>query len=79
MGDQSLTTTPNVSEIIEADTAVTTPPAPTDKPKVTTLIATGAKSDVERARQLFEKMTPWRSTSASSPADIDGVDVAAVQ
>jgi hypothetical protein len=66
---------PTMGDGSQPDTASTTPPEPAEKPKVTAMIATGAKADVERARQLFEKVTPWGSKPAPSPVDIKDIDV----
>ena len=64
----------NVGDAIEPDTASATPPEPAEKPKVTALIATGAKADIERARHLFEKVAPWGNKSVPSPVDIQAID-----
>ena len=65
----------NVGDAVETDTASTTPPEPAEKQKVTTLIVTGAKADVENARHLLEKITPWWNKPEASSVDIKAIDV----
>jgi hypothetical protein len=74
MGGHTDLETANVGDAIQPDTASTTS-EPAEKPKVTALIVTGAKADVERARHLLEKVTPWGSKPAPSPVDIKDIDV----
>jgi hypothetical protein len=69
----------NVGEAIQPDTGSATAPESAEKQKVTTLIVTGAKADVEHARQLLEKVTPWWNKSEPSPVDIETIDAVAAK
>ncbi len=69
LGSQSLSATANVAEGAATDAATAAAPDSAAKPKTSTVIVTGAKADVERARQLLDKVTPWAKTVAPSPAD----------
>ena len=59
MGGSSLSATANTAEPIGTSGATTTVHVSTDNAKTSTLIVTGAKSDIERARQLLKKVAPW--------------------
>jgi hypothetical protein len=55
----SLLAAANVGEAIEAKTATTVMQVSAGRANVSTLIVTGAKADVERARHLLTRATPW--------------------
>ena len=72
MGDRSVPATADVGEVIATDTATMPMPVSADKQKLSTAIVTGARADVERGRQLLNKVAPWRSTAAPSPTEVEG-------
>ena len=67
MGGHALPAVANAGPAIQTGTAGTAPQGSDDKPKVTTLIATGAKADVERARHLLVKVAPWKPQRRPPP------------
>jgi len=77
MGGHATPVAANAGPAIEPGAAATALQGPDDKPKVTALIATGAKADVERARRLLVKATPWADRVIPNRTNIAGNGVSA--
>ena len=77
MGGDALPGAANAGPAVQAGTRSTALPGSDDKPKVTKLIATGAKADAERARRLLAKATPWADRLVANRTNIAGNGVSA--